>query len=109
MKLFLNDYLVATARWFLSGRDIKYDKDSLLKFALCVFINYRWPHLAEYLNNYPKMVEYIGENKRILKIVGIPKDLRKLFQDEFIIDLITGGPELGVSLDEKSIRENWLK
>jgi hypothetical protein len=105
MKKFMNEYRIATAINLLSGCNIKNDRTSLLKFALWVLVNFRWPDLAEYLKEYPKMVNYIGESEKTLDILEIPKDIYKLFQDQNIRNIVRGNTLQGISLDENSIRE----
>ncbi len=96
MKRFANSYGVQMAMDIMRGGSMETEK-----LALWTIILLRWPLLAEFLEEHPELVEFIGNES--IPDDRIPQNLRKLFQDSNIIDVIKG-KGIGVMIDEDTIR-----
>ena len=55
-----NSNIIATDIDLLRGADIIERK----KLALWTILTFRWPSLANYLEEYPDMIKYIGKGKK---------------------------------------------
>jgi hypothetical protein len=76
IKRLLNGYGIARDIDLLRGADIIEHK----KLALWTIITFRWPSLANYLEEYPDMIKYIGKGKKEdLQGMNIPENLLRLF------------------------------
>ena len=100
MKRLLNAYGIQRSIATLTGVDIE-----SRQLALWTIIVLRWPLLSEYLEDHPEMVKYIATYLPVREQLpdGIPPNMRKLFQDERVCNVVRG-KQIGTSLDEEVIR-----
>jgi hypothetical protein len=97
MKRFVNTYGFERAVTLMVEKKIV----AMEQLALWTIIVLRWPLLAEFLKNHPEMVGYIGKPLQSSALAS--EDLRNLFQDEKVSEVIAGG-NTGVALDTEAIR-----
>ncbi|HEV2665968.1 MAG TPA: P-loop NTPase fold protein [Blastocatellia bacterium] len=82
MKLLVNGYSANRALAILSEVDI-----DLHQLALWTILSSRWPRLADYLTEHPDMLERIGQEG----IEGLPEDLKALWKDPDVREVVKGG------------------
>jgi hypothetical protein len=96
-----NSNIIATDIDLLRGADIIESK----KLALWTILTFRWPSLANYLEEYPDMIKYIGKGKKEdLQGINILENLQRLFLNPNVCDVIQGNG-IGTALDERAIRD----
>src|SRR5262245_270223 len=82
MKLLVNGYSANRALAILSEVDI-----DLHQLALWTILSSRWARLADYLTEHPDMLERIGQEG----IEGLPEDLKALWKDPDVREVVKGG------------------
>ena len=93
MKRLVNAYSVNRALTTLAHLDIERDQ-----LALWTIVTMRWPKLADYLEKQPEMVEKIGQPG----ISGVPDEIKALFNDEDVANVVRGKP-VEASLDRSIV------
>lgn len=82
MKRLVNAYSVNRALATLSFTDIP-----LKQLALWTILSMRWPGLVDFLIEEPVTIEKIGQEN----LDGIPEELKGLFNDKDVIQVVNGG------------------
>jgi hypothetical protein len=94
----VNAYGIERDIALLAGNDIP-----IAPLALWTIITLRWPRLAAYLEDQPDMVRFIGQ-KQVALPEEVPTDLRALFRDPDVRDVVDGNAEhVDARLDEQTI------
>lgn len=87
MKRLVNAYGIARGIEILHGLDLKVDHLQERKTALWTILMLRWPKLAGHLGRYPEHLEYVGTPD---PPAAVPADLRPLFADPDVVDVVQG-------------------
>jgi hypothetical protein len=95
MKRLVNAYGVRQTIDWLGGGNTDWKH-----LTLYTILDLRWPLLVEYLVENPEMIGYVGADTLP---DTVPENLRELFQDQEVQDVIRG-KGVGTSLNEGAIR-----
>src|SRR5215217_7811927 len=95
MKRLVNAYGVRRTIDWLAGSNTDWKQ-----LTLYTILDLRWPLLVEYLVENPEMIRYVGADTLP---DTVPENLRELFQDQEVLDVIRG-KGVGTSLNEEAIR-----
>lgn len=87
MKRLVNAYGITRGAEILAGRNLTADHQKEQETALWTILEMRWPRLASYLAKHPEDVGAIGAGG---SLSDVPKDLRPLFGDREVVDLVQG-------------------
>jgi len=87
MKRLVNAYGIARGIETLQGFNLEDNHVREQETALWTILTLRWPKLAGHLARYPEHLEYVGTGD---PPTTIPADLRPLFSDPELLDIVQG-------------------
>jgi hypothetical protein len=97
MKRVVNSYGIAMSKDIQSRgpRAVEFGK-----LILWTILSLRWPRLSEYLEQNPNMIKHFGTNNVPPQV---PEDIRNLFHDQNVTDVIKGNARnVSSSIDDES-------